>query len=195
MVAVLIGGEIIDRRSPQKTVLTPFPLTPGMSPRPLKISKETIPALLLEEFARPSIRRHSDGHQNQETEIPGLAETLPWEADRADPGARAGCRAGTLWHRFGRLRETPFEMDAVQLLWQGPCRTNDGGTHQRQFARHDAAGRRALLGRRVDGRHRGRGNDRHLPQAGAASVPQSGFRHTDRSPFCLQPLPPAAASR
>jgi len=43
----------------------------------------------MEEFAQPSIRRHSDGYEDQETEIHGHEETIPWEAGRQNPGSGA----------------------------------------------------------------------------------------------------------
>lgn len=81
----------------------PRAASPGMSSKRLKTFKRTTLALLLEEFARPSIRRHSDVHKDQETEIHGPEKTVCGEAHRTDSRAGAGCRTGTLWHRFGRL--------------------------------------------------------------------------------------------
>ena len=52
-------------------------LTPGMSPKHIEDKRRIIPALLLEEFAQPSIRRHSDGYEDQETEIHGRRPAEP----------------------------------------------------------------------------------------------------------------------
>jgi hypothetical protein len=100
-----------------------------MSPKRIEIKKRTISALLLEEFARPSIRRQCDGHQNQETEICGLEKTIHRQADGPDPRAGSSGWTGALRHRRGRLRQTAIEMDAVQLLWQRKYRADERGPH------------------------------------------------------------------
>ena len=90
-----------------------------MSPKHVENKQEDCLALLMEEFAQPSVRRHSDGYQDQETEIYGLEKTIHREAGRPDPRASASRRPGALWRRRRRLRQTPIEMDALQFFWQG----------------------------------------------------------------------------
>jgi hypothetical protein len=77
------------------------------------MNKETMPTLLLEEFAQPSIRRRSDGQKNQFTEIDGFEKAVHWKTDGSDPGAGANRGAATLRDHRGGLRQTPIEVDAV----------------------------------------------------------------------------------
>ena len=79
----------------------------------------------------------------------GLEKAIHWQADRPDPGAGAGRGAGALRHRRSGLRQTPIEVDAVQLLWQGHHRTDHRRAYRGRIASDDAIRRRRLARRKA----------------------------------------------
>lgn len=60
----------------------------------------------MEKFAQPSLRRNSDGYENEVSQVATGESSLHRQTRRNDSGASSSCRAGTFWHRFAGITDS-----------------------------------------------------------------------------------------